>query len=247
MGLSASQARFLQLTARKSNVEYEAQQITFQRLELASQLETISMEFQNKMSNRKLVYAFNNGVERTDVDLTYTNYKNYMNQQLEGVVTSQDQYFLVSSSGKKIIAASEEDIQTIIDKNEGKGFTRNDFLIVDNLDDVDNFQQSLRDGLYYFAKYQEETGDDGVKIGSFKTESIDTLGAGAISDVYDKSDDDVAQAEYDRKEKEIQKKDKMLEMTLEQLTTERNALQTEIDGVSKVIEDNIEKSFQTFG
>ena len=35
MGLSASQARFLQLTGRKSNVEYQAQQINFQLLLIA--------------------------------------------------------------------------------------------------------------------------------------------------------------------------------------------------------------------
>ena len=37
MGLAASQARFLQLTARRSNIEYQGQQINQQRLALANQ------------------------------------------------------------------------------------------------------------------------------------------------------------------------------------------------------------------
>ena len=36
MGLAASQARFLNLTARKTNLEYEGQQINQQRTTLAN-------------------------------------------------------------------------------------------------------------------------------------------------------------------------------------------------------------------
>ena len=44
----------------------------------------------------------------------------------------------------------------------------------------------------------------------------------------------------------IQKQDQNLELRLKQLDTEQNALNTEIDAVSKVVKDNIEKSFKTF-
>ena len=54
MGLSASQARFLELTARKSNIEYQAQQINFQRLQLSDKLEDAAREYQEKTSNRKI-------------------------------------------------------------------------------------------------------------------------------------------------------------------------------------------------
>ncbi len=45
----------------------------------------------------------------------------------------------------------------------------------------------------------------------------------------------------------IQQEDQMLELRLKQLDTEQNALSTEIDAVSKVVQDNIEDSFKTFG
>lgn len=45
----------------------------------------------------------------------------------------------------------------------------------------------------------------------------------------------------------VQAQDKNLELRLKQLDTEQNAIQTEIDAVSKVIEKNVESSFKTFG
>ena len=45
----------------------------------------------------------------------------------------------------------------------------------------------------------------------------------------------------------IQQEDQQIELRLKQLDTEQNALSTEIDAVSKVVKDNIEDSFKTFG
>ena len=45
----------------------------------------------------------------------------------------------------------------------------------------------------------------------------------------------------------IQQQDMQLELRLKQLDTEHNALKTEMDAVEKVVKDNVEKSFKTFG
>ena len=42
-------------------------------------------------------------------------------------------------------------------------------------------------------------------------------------------------------------RDAMLEMRLDQLDTEHNAISTEMDSVQKVVDDNVEGSFKTFG
>jgi len=62
-----------------------------------------------------------------------------------------------------------------------------------------------------------------------------------------------ANAQYDKMIKDInakteiiQQEDRTLELRLKQLDTEQNALSTEIDAVSKVVKDNVEKSFKTF-
>ena len=214
MGLSASQARFLQLTARRGNLEYEAQQINFQRLQLSNQLADASSKYQDATNNRKMVFNFNNGAQIQKVDLSYANYKNYMNQQLEGISTSQEKFYLVSSSGNKLVVSSREEMEKMIqngkdpvsyskstidaavvrynqalaagetpDENDKKyaemdfsdyiievtqdkdgntyeeyvryDFTEQDFMIVDGLDDVSNFQTAIENGTYYFAKYKE--------------------------------------------------------------------------------------------
>ncbi|MBR2068315.1 MAG: hypothetical protein IJ877_01005 [Candidatus Gastranaerophilales bacterium] len=54
MGLSASQGRMLLLTARKSDLEFRAQQISQRRLILSQQLEEIAMEYEEATSNRQM-------------------------------------------------------------------------------------------------------------------------------------------------------------------------------------------------
>ena len=58
-------------------------------------------------------------------------------------------------------------------------------------------------------------------------------------------DDAAAEAEYEESMKKLQKKDKMLELRLEQIQTEENSVETEIDSVKQVISDNIQNSFKT--
>ena len=264
MGLSASQARFLQLTARRSNVEYEAQQINFQRLQLATKLEQASTEYQDKTSNRKMVFRYNAGNEIQQIDVTYQNYKNYINQQLEGVSSAQKKYYLVSSSGNKIIVANAEERAAMIASTTGTRTVKkddgtseiqqvnnvldeNDFLIADNLDDVDAFQLALQNGDYYFATMDEiEVDESGRPKVKFTTEGWETMGGNAISEDYDKTDDAEAEAAYRAKTDKIQHQDKQLELRLSQLDSERNAIQTEIDSITKVIDDNIEGTFKTF-
>ena len=63
-------------------------------------------------------------------------------------------------------------------------------------------------------------------------------------------DDDVAiaraEAEYERKNKEISAKDKKYENKIKTLDTEHNALQTEYESVHSAMNKNIERSYKTF-
>ena len=64
---------------------------------------------------------------------------------------------------------------------------------------------------------------------------------------YDKYLYDQAIQEINAKIEITQAEDKNLELRLKQLDTEQNAIQTEMDAVSKVIEKNTESTFKTFG
>ena len=75
MGMSASQARFLSLTARKTNVEYEGQQINQQRTALSnessnyySQLTSMAVPTPPSSADyTKITYTFKDGTEKNTV------------------------------------------------------------------------------------------------------------------------------------------------------------------------------------
>ena len=71
-------------------------------------------------------------------------------------------------------------------------------------------------------------------------------GSSAISEIYDTSDDAAAEAKYEAAMKELQRKDKVLELRLEQVETEEKSIESEIDSIKDVIKTNIENSFGTF-
>lgn len=75
MGLSASQGRMLLLTARKNDLEFRAQQISQRRLVLSSQLEQISTDYEEAMSNRvmhiKLMDASGETNSNKEYNLSY--------------------------------------------------------------------------------------------------------------------------------------------------------------------------------
>lgn len=64
---------------------------------------------------------------------------------------------------------------------------------------------------------------------------------------YEKAKYEKAVSDLNGKTEIIQNDDKTLELELKQLDTEQNAIKTEMDAVTKVVEDNVESTFKTFG
>lgn len=58
MGLSASQARLLTITARKSDCEYESMRLSHQKIALSRDMDQVSAEYQDAINQTKLVYDF---------------------------------------------------------------------------------------------------------------------------------------------------------------------------------------------
>ena len=54
-------------------------------------------------------------------------------------------------------------------------------------------------------------------------------------------------ADINAKTETIQAQDRTLELRLEQLNTEQNALQNEMEAVKKVVDKHVELGFKTFG
>ena len=70
MGLSASQARLLTITARKSDCEYESMRLSHQKIALSRDMERLSAEYDTAMAQTKLVWDYY-GTDSETTDLTY--------------------------------------------------------------------------------------------------------------------------------------------------------------------------------
>ena len=58
MGLAASQARLLTITARKSDCEYQSMNYSHQKIALSRDMNIVSAEYQDALSQTKLVYDY---------------------------------------------------------------------------------------------------------------------------------------------------------------------------------------------
>lgn len=70
MGLAASQARLLTITARKADCEFQSMSLSHQKIALSRDMERISEEYQNATSKTKLVYDFY-GTGNSQMNLNY--------------------------------------------------------------------------------------------------------------------------------------------------------------------------------
>lgn len=68
MGLAASQARFLAITSRKMNCEFQSMQIAQQKLSVTRDLQKASEDYQNNLTATKLVWE---DMDNNTYDLTY--------------------------------------------------------------------------------------------------------------------------------------------------------------------------------
>ncbi|MCD8025211.1 MAG: hypothetical protein LUE64_06715 [Candidatus Gastranaerophilales bacterium] len=333
MGMAASQARFLSLTARKSNVEYQGQQINQERTALANESSNLYSELTqlevptppSTSDYYKTVYTFN-ATEISGESTAYTLENIYSTPDGDyATLSSTESYFAsVSTIITGTVAASETEADEDSDLLSS-GYTINiggsSYEIY--LDSASTYATTLSylqdansnfatvtndDGNSYLAYYEvngtkyylsAEQLSAGTEVNSATSvqqlsktvtqdyaissyETNDTGRTTSISVITGTDDDgnDVSttyeltctsvedeeayeqamldyeyyQSLYEKevsdlnaKTEAIQQKDKTLELELKQLDTDQDAISTEMDAVQKVIEDNVESTFNTFG
>jgi hypothetical protein len=287
MGLAASQGRYLCLTARNSDLIYEGQQISQQRLELTKEAQQASDAYNSTMNNTVLQA---NTVEGGTQQLTYD------------ILTSQDPYTglcmrLVDTNGNVVIPAdyieatktNEDGTESVTKYSSTSSFIKKFFpdaqgdeladLQTKTLSDLCEYYQSQNTESEYSLEYRDKYNSTIVNEGEHVVkdencsdptylqqmltsgewliqqattsdegwEDITWQGSTSISEVYYTADDAAAEAEYESITADIQKRDKVLELRLEQIETEQSAVQTELDSIKTVIDKNIEDTFKTFG
>ena len=228
MGMAASQARLLTLTARKSDLEFRAQQITNSEMILAMQTEVAAKEYSNAMSNTK--YQVNTYTSDSDKQSVWAD---MTAEQLFGVMG----YGMRSDNGEKITLQNYEELLANGDSMAQK---LHDTKMVDK-----NAQGELQ-----WTKSPSVTKFFLTTVGGglLNADGADTSLSGDenITTTYDTSDDAAAQAKYDQKMARIEVKEKQLQIDLEQIKNQQKACDTEIDSIQKIIDKNIERTFKVF-
>ncbi len=289
MGLAASQGRYLCLTARNSDLVYEGQQISQQRLNLATETQEIADKYTEAMNNTILQSTTAEGGTQ---QLTYE------------TIINQDPYTglcmrIVDLNGNVVVPGKGESISVTSEDEDGEETTStfstsSEFisLYMSDLDEETSASMSNKSLSYLVDYYNENYSDSGYTVTYNKSsysdlkndderysydenctdaeylqnmltsgqwllekvstsdesgwESIVWQGSSAISEVYDTSDDAAAEAEYESDMTALEKRDKILELRLEQVETEQSSVQTEMESIKQVIDKNIEDSFKTF-
>lgn len=289
MGLAASQGRYLSLTARNSDLIYEGQQISQQRLNLATETQEIADKYTEAMNNTILQSTT---AEGGTVQLNY------------GTIINQDPFSglcmrVVDLNGNVVVPDKGDSISVSSQNEDGEEKTSTfssaaEFvsLYMSDLDDDTAASMSNKSLSYLVNYYNENYSDSGVTVsynensysylkndderytydksctdpeylqemltsGQWLLEQVSTTnesgwdsivwqGSSAIAEVYDTSDDAAAEAEYKSDMTALEKRDKILELRLEQIQTEQNSVETELDSIKQIIDKNIEDSFKTF-
>lgn len=207
MGLAATQTRFLALTSKKSNVEYQGQQINQQRTTLSnrssasySQMLTLSVPTPPSTSEFvKINYQFQSAGVNYQTSL--------LNFNESGALVSVEAKNINTGELSTInITASEKDATT----GRYKTLNNETARVVETID-YDAYDDAYNQYTYKQYLYERQM------------EAINAETA------------------------VVHQQDKTLELQLNQLDTEQNAIKTELEALSKVIDDNVESSFKTFG
>lgn len=229
MGLAASQARLLTLTARQSDNEYNGQIINNRRLILSSRMQGIANEYADGMSNKQLKVVLSSSSTCSMSSLTSSELYLYL---------SSNNFVLVDSNGQAIPTTTTTDA----DGTTATAYTDESGDTIS----TSEIERLLRAGTLEISNGTIITADDGSTSYSLAFDWRADESSSFI-DGYDTTDDAAVAAKYEADSATVQSQDKRLELELKQLDTEHKAIETEIDAVKKVIEKNISNSFKTFG
>ena len=99
MGLSASQARLLTITSRKSDCEYQSMRLSHQKIALSREMNEISNEYQNSLNQTILYYDFyGKGDTSNPLNYNLLMTPSALNDYLPTLITNQQGRVVVDSA-----------------------------------------------------------------------------------------------------------------------------------------------------
>lgn len=229
---------------------------------------TYTLKNMNTLSNFQLNYVRNNNGVMPSAYNSENKLENVNPYQIYAIETGKEQ-----PAGYSTCNNSDETVKYFYNDGKTNHFLSEadlNALKADNLDGDDTFEFS-REYEYTKSTVTQATGivetasngryasitfnndeDNGTLKGKQVTlsavQELDEDGYNeAMNDYeYNKELYEKSIADINAQTESIQKKDQQLELRLEQLDTEQNAISTEMESVQKVIEDNVENTFKVF-
>ena len=236
MGLSSSQARLLNLTARMHDIEYKAQNLEAQKLQMANESRQVYTEYENALNKQKLqLKQIGADGSANYVDATGNNLKaaGYAFEVVYGN-NSGNVYNTVTAAA----TAAGTSLSTAGAANGG------------STEAVTNLIQA---GFIVLVKMDGQTFTDGAKLSDLiknnPTKNIYATNVAtdtSLQEVSDELDLKKAEAKYEADMRKIDAKDKKFDTDLAALEQERNAIKTEMDTLKTVAKDNVDRTFKLF-
>ena len=243
MGLSASQARLLNLTARMHDIEYKAQNLEAQKLQMANESQQVYSEYETALNKTK--------IQQKDINYDgSTFFKDVTAANLQQAKYSFE--IAVGDSKGKVY----KDMATAIEELKNKGNISKDGTFTGTGEQVTNF---INEGYIVLVKVVDkdnkavENFTDGDLLknlqgtdatsGSYEVNVATDTG---LQEVTDEVDLKKAEAKYESDMRKINNKDAKFDTDLAALESERNAIKTEMETLKSVAKDNVDRTYKLF-
>src|SRR5574344_243367 len=219
MGLSASQARLLNLTSRMHDIEYKAQNLESQKLQMSNESTQVYKAYEDALNKQKVQ------LKKIDTDGS----AKYEDATLADLFTAG---YHLSLFGK------DNNWHDVTSTSELSGLAATTGLNSLSTSSKDVLSNLVQAGYIVFQKQESST----------STKYIDTNIATDtnLQEVTDETDLKKAEAKYEADMRKIDAKDKKFDTDLAAMETERNAIKTEIDTLKTVAKDNVDRTFKLF-
>ncbi len=242
MGLSSSQGRLLMLTSRLSDIELSEIMISQQQNQLAWQSEAAASDYNDALSNYKLTIKVTDSTSSSGYTTENLNYSNMTSMGYLVTNANSEIYLEKDEDGNWIIPTDLEGNELLtIDETTGKATVNGEeYDILDGTNYLSNstvLQNAIMNGVLFLTDTNSST--TGI--------SMDTLESDTqIEYVLDTSDDAQAESTYNYETARLSRRDNQLDMQLQQLETQHEAILKEYDSVKEVISNNVDRTFNLF-
>ncbi len=242
MGLSSSQGRLLMLTSRLSDIEYSETILSQRQNQLAMSREAESKAYMEAVNNYKITINVTDSSTASGVRTEDLNYDN-MTQMGYLITNANDEIYLKKDDKGNWIIPKDINGKNIcsIDESTGKATVNGkEFKFTDGTEYLGNksvLQNAIMNGTVFVLDTKDENPTPTKNLLEENTE---------MQYILDTSDDAEAESKHEYELARLSRQENQIEMEVNQLETQHEAVMKEYESVKKVITSNVDRTFKLF-